>query len=950
MRVMFKRIGILILLGLAVGAQAQEPPQSPQQRIPPGLRATPLLRYQNEIAGQVEVCGTWDLYATRTKMTLNNGVWELDVRALPNLKPGRFEYKFIVNGQWEPGENRILYLNDSRLLERPPSLVLNAVLNKRDEIVAFIRDPIAHPDQVKVRIEPDVPVKNLLQASATEPATRRGYAVAGDLICFLFDEKTYGLDLPPTAQIAVAGNFTGWGATGGERGQWLLQDDDDDGVWELTVSSDGLSLPPGEYEYLFRFVIGGSNWLPAPNTGNARPDGRGNVNLAVDPKFPGCTMLKVITERPLELSQNYSVVIEGVADRKVRHLINPGHALETLVTDKPLGATLDKDQRTTVYRLYAPRASRVSLAIFATPEYEKRTPVYQRLPPKESYPMWRDEADGVWEVTLLGLDVGKYYSFNVDGPSGEGESFYPLAQAGDPYAKAAAYSMNNAIVVDPGATNEWFGGWTDQNWKSPRLEDLVIYETHIRNFTIHQSSKVPAQLRGTYEGFSSTVGTGAGLDHLKKLGINMIELMPVNEFENNERDYGWGYSTVFYYAPESSYARQPMKGSQFYEFKKLVNDLHTQGFAVMLDVVYNHVGGPNIFALIDKKYYFRLTPDYHFMNFSGCGNDVRSESPMMRKFIVDNILYWMREFHIDGFRFDLGELIDMDTMRAVEKAARAENPNVALVSEPWSFRGENKRKLKGTGWSAWNNDFRYAAKDFARGRADRNWLAKTMMGSVEIWTANPLQSINYLESHDDMALADEFCMRPDKNGKYLDAYDVSMNKLAATVLFTSLGIPMLSEGQDFLRSKYGIANTYNKGDAVNAIRWDERDRPLAGDAWAYYRDLVTLRTSPQGAAFRVREKPPQDYYKWLFPDERKAFGAMINSPRVHAGNGFILLANASDSPVSFTVNLPAGAWRIIGDGKRIDLAGLGGYEPLKGPATRNIKIPELRSLILMDGF
>jgi pullulanase len=201
-----------------------------------------------------------------------------------------------------------------------------------------------------------------------------------------------------------------------------------------------------------------------------------------------------------------------------------------------------------------------------------------------------------------------------------------------------------------------------------------------------------------------------------------------------------------------------------------------------------------------------------------------------------------------------------------------------------------------------------------------------------------------------MALADEFCLRPDKNGKYLDAYDVSMNKLSATVLFTSLGIPMLAEGQDFLRSKYGIANTFNKGDAVNALRWEERDRPLAGDAMAYYRDLIALRRSPQGAAFRVTEKPPQDYYKWLWPDETKAFGALINAPRAHAGNGFILLANSADRVASFTVSLPAGAWRIIGNGQRIDLKGLPGYEVMKGPRTLNIKVPELRALILMDGF
>ncbi len=943
------RILALLAAGISI-AVAQELPQSADYRVTPGVRATPFLRYQDSSANMIEVCGTWDMYASRTRLTQSNGVWALDVRNLPKIRPGRFEYKFIVNGAWEAGENRVIFLNDQRQIERPPDVILNAVMTKRDEILVYLRDPIAKPEGVKGRLEPDIPIKEMLQAPATELGTRRGYAIAGDQISFLFDERVYGLDLPPSTRVAVAGNFTGWAGDGGERGQWLLTDDDDDNVWKLTVPVDGLSLPPGDYEYLFRFVVDGSRWLPAPRVGNAKDDGRGNLNLSVDLNFSGATVIKIITEKPLDISQNYYVAFDGISSRKVRHLVNPGPALDAITSSKPLGALLDKSQKTTTYRLFAPRARSVHLAIFDTPEYERRAPNYEKLAPREFYPLWKDDADGVWEITLLGLDTGKYYSFNVDGPAGEGESFFPNAQAGDPYAFAAAHSMNNAIVIDPDATNQWFRGWTDQNWRTPPSEQAVIYETHIRNFTIHPSSRVPALLRGTYKGFSETTGTGVGLDHLKKAGVNMIELMPINEFENGIRDYGWGYSTVFYFAPEASYGSQPLKGSQYYEFKQLVNDLHTNGFGVVLDVVYNHVGGPNIFALIDKKYYFRLTPDYRYMNFSGCGNDVRSEAPMMRRYIVDNILYWMREFHVDGFRFDLGELIDMDTMRAVEAAARAENPNVLLVSEPWSFRGENKRKLKHTGWAAWNNDFRYAAKDFARGRADRNWLAKTMMGSVEIWTANPIQSVNYLESHDDMALADEFCLRPDKNGKYLDPYDVAMNKLAATIVFTSLGVPMLSEGQDFLRSKYGIANTFDKGDAVNALRWEERDRPLAGDAMRYYHELIALRSSPQGAAFRVREKPPADYYKWLLPDERKAFGVLINSPRVHAGNSFILLANAADRVTSFTVNLPVGNWRIVSDGSRVNLNGLPNFEILKGPATRNIKVPELRSLILMDGF
>jgi pullulanase/glycogen debranching enzyme len=323
---------------------------------------------------------------------------------------------------------------------------------------------------------------------------------------------------------------------------------------------------------------------------------------------------------------------------------------------------------------------------------------------------------------------------------------------------------------------------------------------------------------------------------------------------------------------------------------------------------------------------------------------------MMRRLIVDNVLYWMREHHVDGFRFDLAELIDMETMMAIRDAARAVNPNVLLISEPWSFRGENKHLLKGTGWSAWNNDFRYAVKDFAAGRGDREWLSRVIFGSVDNWAANPLQPVNYVESHDDMALADELSTAPGHDGTALIDADVRANRLAATILFTSLGIPMIAEGQEFLRSKRGISNSYDKGDVINALNWEDRERPAAATSLAYYKGLIRLRQSPEGAAFRVAERPPPSYYQWLRPRESKALGYIVNAPRVHAGSGFVVLINATADPVSFSVPLPAGRWRMIADGERVDPAGLPGTEVLQGPRQAPVRVPGIRSAILMDGF
>lgn len=942
---------LAVVLACVRTVPAQEPPLSPTVKLVPGVKPTPYLRYLNTTATAVEVSGTWNQWARGFPMVYTNGQFVLDVRTLPIPKPGRYEFKFVNNGTWEVGDNRVLVINDERVLERPPDVIMTAQLDARDEINLYLKRPLTDASGIKIQLEPEVPIREIQFKPGRADVMTRGYMMAGGVIKFILDEKIYGLNLAPTTLVALAGNFNDWNGSGGRNGVWQLTDENDDHVWELAMPLEGLNYPDHDQFLMFRFVLNTYTWMDVPaEASNAVIDRTGNRNFRIDPNEPGAAVVRVITEQPLNLSQSYTVVVDGVAPRRVRQVVSPGRVMDTLLSSKELGATLDRTRGITTYRLFAPRAKSVTLNLFTTPEYEVHKPAYRRLPPAERYAMWKDEADGVWEITLLGLDIGRYYSYNVDGPTGEGEGFNGMAFVSDPYSYASAHSQNNSIVIDREATNQWFRGWTDQDWRAPEREDMVIAKMHVRNMTIHPSSGVPPQLRGTYAGVTATAGTGTGLDHLKKLGVNMVEFLPTSEFENGVRDYNWGYNTVHYFAPEASYGRQPLKGSQYYEFKTMVNDLHRLGFGVILDVVYNHVGGPNLFSLIDKKYFFRLTPDYKFINFSACGNDVKTESPMMRKFIVDNCVYWVKEHKVDGFRFDLAELVDNKTLMAVRDAVWAINTNVILIAEPWSIRAQNKEQLKGTGWSAWNNDFRYASKDFARGRANRDWLKRVIVGSTDLWTANPLQAINYAESHDDMALVDELSLRPDRNGKYVQSYEVAMNKLVATLIFTSLGIPMIHEGQDFLRSKYGIHNTYNKGDAVNAVRWTDRDQPLAKENSEYYQALITLRKSEAGRAFRVREKAPDGYYQWIMPENNRAIGYVVNAPRIHAGNGFVVLLNAADEALEFPFYLPEGRWRVIGDHQKVDLAGLPGRDAVTGGQQVKVRVKEMSSLILMDGF
>ncbi len=937
-----------LLLAWSVGAQ--ERPLSPTVRFMPGETPTALLEYANPSARRVEFASSADEWSTRYPLQRRGRVWVLDVRTAA-LGLGRHEFKFIVDGNWEPGANRVLFINEDGVMDRSPGVIMSALVQGEHLIELQLRQGREDVSRIQVRSEPPIAIRDVRMTTPDEEGYVQGYVLQGPLLTFYFNPKLYGVDVSPNDLVVVAGNWNNWDP-GGRQGAWQLRKVRDSDLWELTTQLVGLRTPPGERHLEFKFVINRNRWLPAPDHApNRVDDGEGNVNLRIDPEQSGGRTLRIVSEERLKLSENYLLMIDGLADRTVYQYTTPGDLMDALYSDKPLGVTLDRVNNTTTYRLFAPRARDVYLRIFDRPEYQVREPEHRWVEPVEEFRLWKDEDDGVWEVTLLGLDIGTYYSYLVTGPDGEGEGFEPSIPVGDPYALAAAIDSDyNNIVLDPDATNRWFEGWTNHDFVTPNHEDMVVYEMHVRDMTIHPSSRVPPSLRGTYAGLLASVGTGTGLDHLKDLGVNMIELLPVQEFHNTGNRYDWGYATVFFFAPEASYGRSPATGSQYYEFKHLVNELQNMGFGVMLDVVYNHIGHPNIFSLIDRKYYFRLNPDFTFSNFSGVGNDIRSEAPMMRRLIVENIVFLMEEFNIDGFRFDLAELIDMETLLKVRDAAQAVNPNVVLVSEPWSFRGTHKYELTGTDWLAWNDDFRNTVKGFVMGDRNLGRLKQVIVGSTDLWTAHPLQSVNYVESHDDMSLADELSTRPDRDGRRLQTRDVAANRLAATVIFTSLGMPMLQSGQEFLRSKRGISNTYDRGDEVNALRWTDRDRPLAAEAMAYYRGLIHLRQSDEGRAFRVAEKPPRDYYRWIETRSDQAIGYIVNAPRIHAGNGFIVLLNGSPDAVTFPVSIPPGHWRLIGNGRAINPEGLPRSDIVRGPVNTNIRVPSMSSVILMDGF
>lgn len=909
----------------------------------PGKTVTPWLFYRDDKATTLHVGGTWSAWDKKHPMQkVAPGIWAF---ALGDLKApfGRHEFKFIVDGVWEGGDNRLLHLNDNGLLYLPPDIVAESWIEGPNDLrIVFKRLPADH-ENLPILLEPSHGTPDLRWRIPKSDPRTNGFALDGDTVNFVFDPAIYGRN---PSRVHVAGTFNGWNANANA----LLRSPD--GLWRAALPFADVRRGAKDGAIMFKFVADGDQWLTPPeNATNAAPEpGTPHMNLHIDEQGAVRPELWVKLSRPIELNAP-PVVLLQVNGEKIRLRPTPGRILETLRSPKQMGVTLDRANNRTIYRLFAPRAVQVTLGLFDTPHFSEGVDDARRiLPPRERVTMVRD-ADGVWEATRPGLNLGQYYSFNLLGPLGDAEGFNENAWVADPNALAMAHAEGNSIVVDPAAPSPFFKGWEPElhRHRRPR-EDLVIYETHVRHLTKDASSGVVADLRGSYLGLLASDGTGTGLDHLRDLGVNVIQFMPVQEFTNGPTAHDWGYGPSFYFAPEASYAQKPLEASQVFEFKHLVNELQKKGFAVYIDVVYNHLGGVNVFHLIDRKYYFRLNPDLTNQNWSGCGNDFATERPMARRLIVDSVLHWVEEYGIDGFRFDLAELVDMQTLLEIQEEIRKKHPHVVLISEPWSFRGSHKDKLAGTDWAAWNDQFREPGKRFITGRGDRENLKAALRGSVERWTSHPLQSVIYLESHDDHALADELTLNPGHDGRQLTSRDEKIHKLGATLIFTSLGMPMIAEGQEFLRSKHGVKNTYNRGDELNALRWGDRERPIAREVLATYRDMIALRLSDAGRAFRVATKPSDAYIRFVEPAELNALGWIVNASGERDVPAWLVLMNAAETPVEFEVDLPPGLWRQTGDGATIAVDGLPGKASVAGGRILKLQVPPQTAYLYRNGF
>lgn len=521
------------------------------------------------------------------------------------------------------------------------------------------------------------------------------------------------------------------------------------------------------------------------------------------------------------------------------------------ITDKQLGYIYCQDQ--TIFRVWSPIKNQIVLLLYPHPFSIER----------ESHVMVKGE-DGVHEVTIPRDLDGYYYTFLIDG----------RFEVTDPYSVAASLNSIRSAVVDLETTNP--EGWDDHTIPYYKRNcDAIIYEVNVKDFTVSQTSG--AIKRGTYLGFvehdTRCNKVTTGISHLKELGVTHIHIMPVYDFltvrEDQElflakKNYNWGYDPELYNVPEGSYATNPKDPkSRIKDLKTMIMELHKAGFKVILDVVYNHTyrAYDSNFNTIMPSYYYRQNNDGSFSDGSGCGNELATERPMVRKFILDSILYWVYEYKVDGFRFDLMALIDIDTTEEILTRVRKFRPDIFIYGEPWAggitTLSRNNTTSKGTqsklSFGLFNDNFRDAikgdndgyTKGFSQGNLDSKIAAETgIAGSIYYddghigFASNPRESINYLNSHDNLIITDKM----KKVFPEIDKHEMErLNRFAFSILLTSQGIPFIHAGNEFLRSKKMAHNSYNLDIDINGIDWSLKETNLS--FYNYFKDLIQLRMS-----------------------------------------------------------------------------------------------------------
>ena len=574
---------------------------------------------------------------------------------------------------------------------------------------------------------------------------------------------------------------------------------------------------------------------------------------------------------------------------------------------------------------------------------------------------------GLWNTNVEGDKKGMYYAFQV---TVEGET---LKETAGIFARALDVNGNRGAIIDMRDTDP--EGWSEDVRPAVDPTEIVIYEMHYRDMTAHESagSSNPGKYIAMAEfGTRSHEGLATGIDHLREMGVTHVHLLPTADFGSIDESrptnqYNWGYEPKNYNAPEGTYSTDPANPTaRILELKSLVKAMHEAGLCVVLDVVYNHTTSTENcgFELTVPGYFYRMREDGSFADGSGCGNETASEKPMMRKYMVESLEYWVKEYHIDGFRFDLMAIHDIETMNLIRQRLEALNPDILLYGEGWAASAplydESKLAFKRytyrmPGVAAFSDDIRNALRgtlDLSQGgfvhgvEGNKEALKFGLVGGVEhpevnhseaAWCAEPRQHISYVTCHDDHNLRDRLeHLSPDAT----EEERIKMAKLAHFGVFTSQGVPFIFCGEEMYRSKRGEKNTYNMPDEYNAIDWALKSQ--YNDLVEYCKGLIAMRKEHSafslGSAEAVRE-----HMSFIECDNEAAVGFVLDKLEgIDTAKRIVVLMNGSRESVEFEI--PTGIYKWISDGDYIHAKGIGEYKCDNG----KISVAPISGVILAE--
>ena len=554
--------------------------------------------------------------------------------------------------------------------------------------------------------------------------------------------------------------------------------------------------------------------------------------------------------------------------------------------------------------------------------------------------------NGLWKAVVKEDIKGSFYTFSV---CIDGKWFDETAGIA---AKAVGVNGQHGAVIDWADTDP--EGWAED--KSPKIDpsDIIVYELHHRDFSVHQTSGIDNKgkyLALTEEGTKNPDGLATGIDHLKELGVTYVQLLPSTDFATidetrlEDNQYNWGYEPLNYNAVEGSFSTDPYNPvTRIKEFKQMVQALHKAGFRVILDVVYNHTThAPNTgFERTMPGYFYRMREDGTYFDGSGCGNETASEQAMFRKYMVESLEWWMKEYHIDGFRFDLMAIHDIETMNLISERLHAIDPDVVIYGEGWAASSPaypaEQIALKANTYmmdkvGAFSDNIRDAVRGplgcenagFMDGVAGNK--ANIEFGiaggikhpqvTVEAWTNSPLQHVSYVSCHDDHCLRD----RLEEATKASEKDRLKMVKLAQTAVYTSQGIPFIFNGEELYRHKQGVKNSYNQPDEINAIDWTYKTKYK--DLVDYYSALAAIRHAHPGFclgdAGLVREK-----LRFIEVDNPNVVAFRIEGLEgIDSAKSLTVVLNGSKKAVK--VEIPEGNYVVLAQNGYADAEGFGAY-------------------------